>query len=316
VTRGVRGPRARSQSFRRLRFGRRPVVRLSAMTGSATRIAEKPLQRRLAPPRAFRRTSFGSSAPGPVSPAHGPSVTCGFAGSAPARRPAVARVGRLTRAVAATFGRLDGLLRCRCALLRYALPEGAPLENVPMQPRSVCGTFSRTARPPLRAITCPAESVILGPQGAREGANRRGAAFGAHGSGAWRPPIASRSEALRGLFSGAWLRHARFAEPRLAAAPLGPFLQLTGLPSRSALIAPPLRLAALRWPGSVASLERWWPPPGVSTACFVAVAHFSGTRFPRVPPSRMCPCSLEAYAAHSQGRHARRCATSRVLLSP
>jgi hypothetical protein len=80
--------------------------------------------------------------------------------------------------------------------------------------------------------------------------------------------------------------------------------------------SPPLRLAALRWPGSVASLERWWPPPGVSTACFVAVAHFSGTRFPRVPPSRMCPCSLEAYAAHSQGRHARRCATSRVLLSP
>jgi hypothetical protein len=171
VTRGVRGPRARSQSFRRLRFGRRPVVRLSAMTGSATRIAEKPLQRRLAPPRAFRRTSFGSSAPGPVSPAHGPSVTCGFA-SAPARRPAVARVGRLTRAVVATSGRLDGLLRCRCALLRYALPEGAPLENVPMQPRSVCGTFSRTARPPLRDFSCPAESVVLGPQGAREGANR------------------------------------------------------------------------------------------------------------------------------------------------
>jgi hypothetical protein len=91
----------------------------------------------------------------------------------------------------------------------------------------------------------------------------------------------------------------------------GLVLRYIGLLSRSALVAPPLQLAALRWPGSVASLERWWPPPGVSAACFVAVAHFSGTRFPRVPPSRMCPSSLEAYAAHSQGRHARRCAPIR-----
>jgi hypothetical protein len=216
----------------------------------------------------------------------------------------------------ATSGRLDGLLRCRCALLRYALPEGAPLENVPMQPRSVCGTFSRTARPPVRDVSCSAGHVFLGPREAREGANRRGAAFGAHGSGAWRPPVVSRPDASQDIFSGAWLRHARYGEPRLAAAPLGLFLRDTGLPSRSALVAPPLQLAALRWPGPVASLERWWPPSGVSAACLVAVTHFSDWRFPRVPPSRMCPCSLEAYAAHSQGRHARRCAPSRALLSP
>jgi hypothetical protein len=155
-----------------------------------------------------------SSARGPVSSKDRPAVAFGACrASAPARRPAVARVGRLTRAVVATSGRLDGLLRCRCALLRLALPEGAPLENVPMQPRSVCGTFSRTARPPVRAITCSAESVILGPQGAREGANRRGAAFGALGSGAWRPPVASRPDASQDIFSGAWLRHARYGEP-------------------------------------------------------------------------------------------------------
>jgi hypothetical protein len=83
-----------------------------------------------------------------------------------------------------------------------------------------------------------------------------------------------------------------------------------GLLSRSA--SPPLQLVALRWRVGAHVLVRLWPPPSVSTACPVAVTHFSDTRFPRVPPSRMCPSSLEAYAAHSQGPHARRCAPSRA----
>jgi hypothetical protein len=106
------------------------------------------------------------------------------------------------------------------------------------------------------------------------------------------------------------IRHARFGEPQSAAAPLGPILRCTGLPSRSALVAPPLRLAALRWRVASHFLARPRPPLGVSTAYFVAVARFSVTRFPRVPPLRMCPDRLGASAAHSQGLHARRCAPS------
>jgi hypothetical protein len=87
------------------------------------------------------------------------------------------------------------------------------------------------------------------------------------------PPGPTRCKA----FSAApGIRHARCGEPRLAAAPLGPFLRLTGLPSHSALIAPPLRLAALRWRVGALVLVRLWPPPGVSTAFLPAVAHFSG----------------------------------------
>jgi hypothetical protein len=109
---------------------------------------------------------------GAGSSIHRPSVAFGARrASAPARRPAVARVGRLTRAVVATSGRLDGLLAGCDALLREAIPGGAPLENVPVQPRSVCGTFSRTARPPLRDVSGSAGPVILGPREAREGAD-------------------------------------------------------------------------------------------------------------------------------------------------
>jgi hypothetical protein len=43
------------------------------------------------------------------------------------------------------------------------------------------------------------------------------------------------------------LRNARCGESRSAAAFLRPFLRPTGLPSRSALVAPSLRLAAMRW---------------------------------------------------------------------
>jgi hypothetical protein len=86
----------------------------------------------------------------------------------------------------------------------------------------------------------------------------------------------------------------------------------TGLPSRSALVAPPLRLAALRWRVANVILGRFRPPPGVSTAFVVAVTRFSDTRFPRVPPLRMCPYQFGGTPAHSQGRHARRFANSRA----
>jgi hypothetical protein len=92
----------------------------------------------------------------------------------------------------------------------------------------------------------------------------------------------------------------------------GMFLRCTGLPSRSALAAPPLRLAALRWRGTCVILGRFRPPPVGSAACIVTGARFSVTRFPGVPPLRMCPCRIETEAAHSQGLHARRCAPSRA----
>jgi hypothetical protein len=62
---------------------------------------------------------------------------------------------------------------------------------------------------------------------------------------------------------------------------------ITGLPSRSALVAPPLRLAALRWRGAFNVLTRVRPPPGVSTACLVAATHFSVTES-RGSPTRYC----------------------------
>jgi hypothetical protein len=93
---------------------------------------------------------------GVVSPPHRPAVAfSAHRASAPARRPAVACDVRRPRSISATSGRLDGLPRRRCTLLRCVLPEGAPLENVPKHARSVGGTFSRTARPPLRPPRSP-----------------------------------------------------------------------------------------------------------------------------------------------------------------
>jgi hypothetical protein len=210
--------------------------------------------RRRRPPRSRSRPSvpghgFGPERCGvPGTPRHRPAVAFGAGrASVPARRPAVARDVCPARVISATSGRLDGLRGGCDALLRYAIPEGAPLENVPLPVRRDTGTFSRTAHPPVREFSCSAGPVILVPRGAREGANRRCGSLGAHGSGAWRPPVAPRPDALRDVFSGAWLRHAPCGRPRSAAALLGPFLRFTGLPSRSALVAPPLRLAALRW---------------------------------------------------------------------
>jgi hypothetical protein len=88
------------------------------------------------------------------SPFHRPAVAFGARrASVPARRPAVAWSVCDPRTTSATSGRLDGLLGSCDALLRHAIPGGAPLENVPKHARSVGGTFSRTARPPVRPFT-------------------------------------------------------------------------------------------------------------------------------------------------------------------
>jgi hypothetical protein len=75
-------------------------------------------------------------------------------------------------------------------------------------------------------------------------------------------------------------------------------LRCTGLPSRSALVAPPLRLAALRWREVIPVLGGSGPPPGVSTACLVAVAQFSGRPLPGEPHTVLCPSKLE-YGRHN-----------------
>jgi hypothetical protein len=253
--------------------------------------------------------------------------------------------------------------------------------------------------------------------GSHEVANRRRGAPGAHGSGAWHPPVALRSKAGPFSFGGAWLRHARCGEPAAASgsaaaaateagagtAPgpgaatvsghgppvtgVGPrtephrktrscgsvwdrssdsgspearcghgdrssvtgsvtdqgvaenqrqgqrqgqeqlqqqqtapgtgtvtdtghgprspgsvtdravaghlVLRCTGLPSRSALVAPPFRLAALRWREVIFIFVRIQPPPSVSTACLVAVTHVPGRPFPGEPHTVLCPSKLE-----------------------
>jgi hypothetical protein len=81
----------------------------------------------------------------------------------------------------------------------------------------------------------------------------------------------------------------RGGEFRSAAASLGPFLRYTGLPSRSALVAPPLRLAALRWPV--------WR--GASSVGF---GHLRASRRPSGRLWRTSPGS------HSRGSPTRHCA--------
>jgi hypothetical protein len=85
-------------------------------------------------------------------------------------------------------------------------------------------------------------------------------------------------------------RRGHFDEPT---APLGQFLRCTGRPSRSALVAPPFRLAALRWREVILIFVRIQPPAGVSTACLLAVTSFSGRPFPGEPHTVLCPSKLE-----------------------
>jgi hypothetical protein len=160
-------------------------------------------------PAFARRAAGGCSAPEHGSPRHRPAVTFGaHRASAPARRPAVACSIGHPRRISATSGRLDGLLGGCGALLRYAIPEGAPLENVPLPARRDTGTFSRTAHPPVREFTCSEEHSILGPRGARERRYRREARLEAHGSGA------SRFAGCVSIAGMALLLQRRLAPPR------------------------------------------------------------------------------------------------------
>jgi hypothetical protein len=86
-------------------------------------------------------------------------------------------------------------------------------------------------------------------------------------------------------------------------------LRCTGLPSRSALVAPPLRLAALRWRGAFVILGRFRPPPGVSTACLVAVARFSERRLPGIATLENVPTRDRGISStFSRSGTSRRCA--------
>jgi hypothetical protein len=119
------------------------------------------------------------AAAGPDTPGHRPTVTFGAGrASLPARRPAVACGVRRRRRFSATSGRLDGLPRDWYTLIRRELPEGAPLENVPTHAPRGGGTFSRTARPPVRPSSffgsrvrepgnAEGDSVSLRPDGDR-----------------------------------------------------------------------------------------------------------------------------------------------------
>jgi hypothetical protein len=207
-------------------------------------------------------------------------------------------------------------------LVAVARFSGRPFPRVPplrMCPYQLGGTPAHSqGRHARRGATSRAQrgARFSGPGVYEKGRNGVRRVAGPTGAVPVVSPVAFRSPVCRFFFSDDWLRHARFGEPRSAAAPLGTFLRCTGLPSRSALIAPPLRLAALRWREASFILVQSRPPPGVSTACLVVVTRFSGRPFPRVPPLRMCPSMLEASAAHSQGLHARRFANSRAQRGP
>jgi hypothetical protein len=281
----------------------RAAVRAGMSGWTLCRPPPSPAPRGLRPPR-----------PGPLAApsGHGPSRS--------------ALIAPLLRLIA---------LRWRVALLRGGASKGfsvsrvrepgtAERDSVCLRPdgdRRMPGTRpscpwrqTSPARPPLRDFTYSANSTILGPRSAREGAHRRRVAFGARGCGARRPPVAFRAGACRSSFSGAWLRHARFGEPPSAAAPLGTVLRDTGLPSRSALATPPLRLAALRWRAAFVILGRFRPPPGVSTACLVASTHFSLTRLPRIATLENVPTrDRGASSTFSRSGTSHRCVPSRAL---
>jgi hypothetical protein len=90
-------------------------------------------------------------------------------------------------------------------------------------------------------------------------------------------------------------------------------LRGTGLPSRSALVAPPLRLAALRWRGAIVVLGRCRPPPSVSTAFFVPVSRFSVTRLPRIATLENVPTQVRGVSStFSRSGTSHRCVTART----
>jgi hypothetical protein len=75
-------------------------------------------------------------------PLHRPPVAFGARrASAPARRPTMARNVHHPRAIPATSGRLDGLLGGCGALLREAIPGGAPHGIVPIETRRLAARY-------------------------------------------------------------------------------------------------------------------------------------------------------------------------------
>jgi hypothetical protein len=130
-------------------------------------------------------------------------------------------------------------------------------------------------------------------------------------------PVALRSPDFRFVLSDDRLRHARCGQPHSRAAFRGRVLRLTGLPSRSALVAPPLRLAALRWRVAFAVLVRSRPPPGVSTAFLVAVTHCSESPNPRIATLENVPAEARSgRGTFSRSGTSHRCATSRASRGP
>jgi hypothetical protein len=171
----------------------RAAVRAGMSGWTLCRPPPSPAPRGLRPPR-----------PGPLAApsGHGPSRS--------------ALIAPLLRLIA---------LRWRVALLRGGASKGfsvsrvrepgtAERDSVCLRPdgdRRMPGTRpscpwrqTSPARPPLRDFTYSANSTILGPRSAREGAHRRRVAFGARGCGARRPPVAFRTPVCRSSFSGAW----------------------------------------------------------------------------------------------------------------
>jgi hypothetical protein len=105
----------------------------------------------------------GALLPSAGSPENRPSVTFGFA-SAPAQRPAATRIATFTRSPAVASGRLDGLPRSRCTLLRHALPEDCQSRGCAHQMREAAGTTSRMARPTAAPfLVHPGGPRITGP---------------------------------------------------------------------------------------------------------------------------------------------------------
>jgi hypothetical protein len=150
---------------------------------------------------------------------------------------------------------------------------------------------------PWRDVSCSAALVILVLSGARDGAQRLRIAFGAHGT---------RSQSFRRLrfgrrpvvSSSATTGSATRVPENLssAAAPLGPFLRFTGLPSRSALVAPPLRLAALRWREAFVVLGRLSATSGRLDGLLGGCDALSPSApFPGEPHTVLCPSRLERW---------------------
>jgi hypothetical protein len=79
-------------------------------------------------------------------------------------------------------------------------------------------SYPRRQPSPVRAVSCSAGLVILGPRGGREAANRRRRTPGAHGSGASHFAGRVSVPAVPILFSDDWLRHARSGKQVTAAA--------------------------------------------------------------------------------------------------